>query len=187
VNLNPEKSRSAEIGLSGRPGIWNWSVNAYQTTVDDLIGFDANFLPINVSKARIRGVEGQVGADVDGWHVRGYATFQQPENRDNGAQEDNLLARRPERTARVDLDKDLGIFTVGGSVYASGYSYDDAANTRRLGGYTTADLRATWHLDTDWSVQGRVANVADKRYETAAFYNQLGRTYYLTVRFSPSR
>ena len=187
VNLNPEKSRTAEIGLSARPGIWNWSVDAYQTTVDDLIGSDANFLPINVSKARIRGVEGQVGADVDGWHVRGYATFQQPKNRDNGPQEDNLLARRPERTARVDLDKDLGIVTVGGSVYAAGYSYDDAANTRRLGGYTTADLRATWHVDTDWSVQGRVANVADKRYETAAFYNQLGRTYYLTVRYSPVR
>ena len=187
VNLNPEKSRTAEIGLSARPGIWNWSVDAYQTTVDDLIGSDANFLPINVSKARIRGVEGQVGADVDGWHVRGYATFQQPKNRDNGPQEDNLLARRPERTARVDLDRDLGIVTVGGSVYAAGYSYDDAANTRRLGGYTTADLRATWHVDTDWSVQGRVANVADKRYETAAFYNQLGRTYYLTVRYSPVR
>ena len=187
VNLNPEKSRTAEIGLSGRPGIWNWSVNAYQTTVDDLIGFDASFLPINVDKARIRGLEGQLGADVDGWHVRGYATFQQPKNRDNGPQEDNLLARRPERTARVDLDKDLGIVTVGGSVYAAGYSYDDAANTRRLGGYTTADLRATWHVDMDWSVQGRVANVADKRYETAAFYNQLGRTYYLTVRYSPSR
>ncbi|MGF6711097.1 vitamin B12 transporter [Luteibacter sp. W1I16] len=185
VNLNPETSRTAEIGLSARPGIWNWAVNAYQTTVDDLIGFDANFLPVNVSKARIRGLEGQVGADVDGWHVRAYGTLQQPENRDSGVQEGNLLARRPERTARVDLDKDLGRFTVGGSVYAAGYSYDDAANTRRLGGYTTADLRATWHVDTDWSVQGRVANVADKRYETAAFYNQLGRTVYLTVRFAP--
>jgi vitamin B12 transporter len=87
----------------------------------------------------------------------------------------------------VDLDKDLGSFTVGGSVYASGYSYDDAANTTRLGGYTTADLRATWHLDDAWSVQGRVANLADKRYETVAYYNQLGRTYYLTLRFSPVR
>ncbi|SEW23161.1 TonB-dependent receptor [Luteibacter sp. 329MFSha] len=187
VDLKPEKSRTAEIGLSARPGVWNWAVNAYQTTVDDLIGFDANFLPINVSKARIRGLEGQVGADVDGWHVRGYLTFQQPENRDDGVQKDNLLARRPRRIARADLDKDLGPVTVGGSVYSAGYSYDDAANTRRLGGYATADLRATWHLDTAWSVQGRVANVADKRYETASYYNQLGRTYYLTVRYSPVR
>ncbi|UPG94408.1 TonB-dependent receptor domain-containing protein [Luteibacter aegosomatissinici] len=186
VSLKPEKSRTAEIGLSGGPGIWNWAVNAYQTKVDDLIGYDANFLPINVSQARIRGLEGQLGADVDGWHVRTYLTLQQPLNRDSGPQEDNLLARRPRRTGRVDLDKDLGAFTVGGSVYAAGYSYDDAANTTRLGGYTTADLRATWHVDNAWSVQGRVANVADKHYETAAYYNQLGRTYYVTVRFAPA-
>ncbi|MET0936970.1 MAG: TonB-dependent receptor [Luteibacter sp.] len=187
VDLNPEKSRTAEIGLSARPGIWNWAVNAYQTRVDDLIGYDANFLPINVSKARIRGLEGQLGADVDGWHLRGYATFQQPKNRDDGDQRDNLLARRPERTARIDVDRDIAAFTLGGSVYAAGHSYDDAANTRRLGGYATADVRATWHVDSDWSVQGRLANAFDRRYETAAFYNQLGRTYYLTVRYSPVR
>ncbi|WP_285403357.1 TonB-dependent receptor [Luteibacter sp. ME-Dv--P-043b] len=186
-NLKPEKSRTAEIGLSSRPGIWTWAVNAYQTRVDDLIGSDANFLPINVSKARLRGVEGQLGADMDGWHVRGYLTLQQPLDRDSGAEKDNLLARRPRRTGRVDLDKDLGAFTLGGSVYASGYSYDDPANTTRLGGYTTADVRATWHLDDAWSVQGRVANIADKHYETVAYYNQLGRTYYLTLRFSPLR
>jgi vitamin B12 transporter len=186
VSLKPETSRTAEIGLSGRPGIWNWAVNAYQSKVDDLIGYDAAFLPINVSEARIRGLEGQLGADVDGWHVRTYLTLQQPLNRDSGDQHDNLLARRPRRTGRVDLDKDLGAFALGGSVYAAGYSYDDAANSTRLGGYTTADLRATWHIDSAWSVQGRVANLADKRYETAAYYNQLGRTYYMTVRFSPA-
>ena len=186
LNLKPETSRTAEIGLSAHQGVWNWAVNAYQTTVNDLIGFDENFTPVNVSKARIRGLEGQVGADVDGWHLRGYATFQQPKNRDSGDQHDNLLARRPERFARVDLDKDLGAFTVGGSFYAAGYRYDDAANTRRLGGYATTDLRTTWHVDSDWSVQGRVANVGGKRYETAAYFNQLGRTYYLTVRYSPS-
>ncbi|KJV36590.1 TonB-dependent receptor domain-containing protein [Luteibacter yeojuensis] len=185
VALKPEKSRTAEIGLSGTPGIWNWAVNAYQTKVDDLIAFSID-RPINVNEARIRGLEGQVGADVDGWHVRAYATLQQPLNRDSGPQEDNLLARRPRRTGRVDLDKDLGMFTLGGSVYAAGYSYDDAANTTRLGGYATADLRATWHIDAAWSVQGRVANLADKRYETAAYYNQLGRTYYVTLRFAPT-
>jgi vitamin B12 transporter len=187
VNLSPEKSRTAQIGLSARPGIWNWSVNAYQTRFNDLIGSDANFIPINVSKARVRGVEGQLGADVDGWHLRAYGTLQQPKDRDHGDEYNNLLARRPKRTARVDLDRDLGSFTIGGSVYSAGYSYDDAANTTRLGGYTTADLRATWHVDSDWSVQGRLANAFDRNYETAAYYNQLGRTYYLTVRYSPAR
>jgi len=186
LDLKPEKSRTAELGLTGRQGVWNWGVTAYQTTIDDLIGQNDDFVPANVSKARLRGLEGQVGADVDGWHLRGSATFQQPKDRSAGPTYDNLLQRRPERFARADVDKDLGAFTVGGSVYAAGRSYDNASNTLRLGGYATVDLRATWHVDSDWSVQGRVANVGDKRYETAAFYNQLGRTYYLTLNYTPS-
>lgn len=186
-DLKPEKSRTAEIGLSGHPGVWNWAVNAYQTKITDLIGYDANFVPINVSKARIRGLEGQLGADVDGWHVRGYLTFQKPENRSAGSQQGNLLARRPERIARIDLDRDLGAFSVGGTVNSEGYRYDDAANLQRLGGYATVDLRASWNFQPGWSLQARVANVFDHHYETVRFYNQLGRTAYLTLRYSPAR
>ncbi|MGO4701932.1 TonB-dependent vitamin B12 receptor [Dyella sp. 2RAB6] len=187
-NLKPEKSRTAEIGLSARPGVWNWAVNAYQTRIDQLIGYDAFFVPINVSKARIRGIEGQLGADVDGWHLRGYLTFQKPENRgEDDPSRGNLLARRPERIARLDLDRDLGgAFSIGGTVNAEGYRYDDAANLQRLGGYTTVDLRASWNFQPGWTLQGRVANVFDHRYETVRFYNQLGRTAYLTLRYSPA-
>ncbi|WP_266168733.1 TonB-dependent receptor domain-containing protein [Dyella subtropica] len=186
-NLRPEKSHTAEIGLSARPGVWNWAVNAYQTKISDLIGYDANFVPVNLSKARIRGIEGQLGADVDGWHVRGYLTFQKPEDRGAGPQQGNLLARRPERIARVDLDRDLGAFSVGGSVNGEGYRYDEAANLHRLGGYGTVDLRASWNFQPGWSLQARVANVFDHHYETVRFYNQLGRTGYLTLRYSPAR
>jgi vitamin B12 transporter len=184
-DLKPETARTFEVGLSGRPGVWNWAINAYQTKLDDLIGYDAFFTPINVAKARLRGVEGQVGADLDGWHLRGSLTVQQPLNE---SEDNNLLARRPRRMGRVDLDRDLGdAFSVGASVYSAGYSYDDAANSSRLGGYATADLRATWTFAPAWSVQGRVANLFDRTYETVSYYNQLGRTYYVTLRWSPGK
>ena len=70
---------------------------------------------------------------------------------------------------------------------AQGYRYDDAANLQRLGGYTTVDLRASWNFLPGWSLQGRVANVFDHRYETVRYYTQLGRTAYLTLRYSPAR
>jgi vitamin B12 transporter len=184
-DLKPEKSRSAEIGLSARPGTWDWAVNAYQTRIDDLITLDANFFPVNVDKARIRGIEGQLGTDIDNWHVRGYLTLQQPEDRGEGPDNGNLLVRRPERTARIDLDRDLGNFTLGGTLYGAGHSYDDADNTRRLGGYGTLDLRGTWRFRPDWSVQARIANALGHDYETASYYNQPGRTVYLTLRYSP--
>jgi vitamin B12 transporter len=186
-NLKPEKAHTAEIGLSARPGVWNWALNAYQTKIDQLIGYDPNFVPINISKARIRGLEGQLGADVDGWHLRSYLTLQKPEDRSEGPNQGHLLARRPERTARIDLDRDLGAFTVGGTLYGAGHRYDDAANQQRLAGYGTLDLRASWNFRPGWSLQARVANAFDRRYETVRFYNQLGRTAYLTLRYSPGR
>ncbi|MBB3226710.1 vitamin B12 transporter [Luteibacter sp. Sphag1AF] len=187
VQLKPEKARNAEVGVSGTPGIWTWAVNAYQTNYSDLIGFDANYLPINVSKARVRGVEGQFGADMDGWHLRTYLTWQQPRNRTTGVQDGNRLARRPDQIGRIDLDRDLGQFSVGGTLNGAGKSFDDAANTRHLGGYATTDLRATWRFQPAWSLQAKVANVFDRSYETASFYNQLGRTFYLTVRYMPGQ
>jgi len=187
-DLKPEKSRSGELGLNQKLGSWNWAVNAYQTDIDQLILLDPsqNYVPFNVSQARIRGLEGQLGANLGGWRVQGYLTLQQPKNDDGGPDNGKLLPRRPERTARIDLDRRFGAFGVGTTWYAAGKSYDDAANLHRLGGYSTLALRASWHFAPGWQVEGRVANAFDHDYETVYYYNQPGRTWSLTLRYSPA-
>ena len=80
-----------------------------------------------------------------------------------------------------------GAWKFGGSVLHAGNRFDDAANTARLalGSYTTVDLFAEYRLTKDWALQGRVANLTDKTYETAYGYNQRGRAGYLTVKWQP--
>ncbi|MEO7052333.1 MAG: TonB-dependent vitamin B12 receptor [Rhodanobacter sp.] len=185
-DLKPEKSRSAELGLSQQVGSWNWALNTYQTNIDQLISLDSNYFPLNISQARIRGVEGQLGVSLHGWQLQGYLTWLQPRNDDGGANDGNGLPRRPEHTARVDLDRRFGDFGLGATVYAAGRSYDDAANTHRLGGYSTTDLRAYWHFSSAWQVEARLANVFGRDYETVYYYNQPGRAWYLTLRYSPA-
>nr|WP_225562117.1 TonB-dependent vitamin B12 receptor [Rhodanobacter sp. DHB23] len=189
--LKPEKSRSAEVGVAQQSGAWNWGVSAYQTRIDDLILLDPsqNYVPFNVSKARIRGLEGQAGVNLDGWQVQGYLTLQQPKDVGNAtadANSGNLLPRRPERMARVDIDRRFGDFGIGTTWYAAGRSYDDAANTNRLAGYSTLALRASWHFTPDWQVEAKLANAFDRDYETVYYFNQPGRTWYLTLRYSPA-
>ncbi len=186
--LKPEQSRSAELGLNQQLGRWSWAVNAYQTRIDDLIVLDPNrnYVPFNVSKARIRGVEGQLGANLDGWQAQAYLTLQRPQNIDGGGNNGHLLPRRPQRTARIDLDRRFGAFGVGTTWYAAGSSYDDVANRNRLGGYSTLALRASWHFTRDWQVEAKLANAFDHHYETVYYFNQPGRSYYLTLRYSPS-
>ncbi|MEO8810416.1 MAG: TonB-dependent receptor, partial [Rhodanobacter sp.] len=109
-DLKPEKSRSAELGLSQQAGPWNWALNAYQTNIDQLISLDSNYYPLNISQARIRGVEGQLGVDLAGWTLQGYLSWLQPRNEDGGPNDGNVLPRRAEQTARVDLDRRFGAF-----------------------------------------------------------------------------
>ena len=185
-DLKPESSRSAELGLSQTVGIWNWALNAYQTRINQLITLDANYVPQNISQARIRGLEGQVGVNLDGWRLQTYLTAMQPIEDDSGPNNGNLLPRRPKQTARVELDKSYGNFAFGGTFNADGKRYDDAANLHRLGGYTTTDLRASYAFAPSWKVEARLANIFDRNYETAYYFNQPGRTWYLTLRYSPA-
>jgi vitamin B12 transporter len=185
-DLKPEKSRSAELGLGQQAGPWNWALNAYQTRIDQLITLDANYYPMNISQARIRGAEGQLGVDLAGWQLQGYLTWLQPRNDDGGPNDGKRLPRRPERTARVDLDRRIDAFGFGATVYVAGRSYDDVANLHRLGGYSTTDLRASWHFGPQWEIEARLANVFDRDYETVYYFNQPGRAWYLTLRYGPA-
>ncbi|MCX7513289.1 TonB-dependent vitamin B12 receptor [Frateuria sp. STR12] len=182
--LEPETSRSAELGLSQRLDNGHWALNAYQTRIDQLISLDANYFPRNISRARIRALEAQFGTRLGDWRLESWLTLQRPVNRDGGANEGHLLPRRPERTARIELDRQFGAFGVGATVLAAGGRYDDLANLRRLGGYATTDLRASYAFAPGWQVQARLANAFDRRYETVYYFNQPGRSWYLTVRYT---
>ncbi|WP_329955479.1 TonB-dependent receptor domain-containing protein [Dyella choica] len=183
-DLKPETSRSAEIGLTQQLQHWNWGVNAYQTTINNLIVLDNNYVPQNLSRARIRGLEGQFGFHLDDWRVESYLTLMQPKNHDGGPNNGKLLQRRAQRTARIDVDRKLGQFNLGASFFAASQRYDDIANTRRMGGYATTDLRASYAFAPGWQLEAKLANVFDRNYETVYYYNQLGRTWYLTLRYA---
>src|SRR5690606_5619205 len=65
--------------------------------------------------------------------------------------------------------------------------YDNAANSTRLAGYGTVDLRLEWNVSPAWSLQARAANVFDRQYETVSWYNQPGRGYQVSVRYRSLR
>ena len=184
ANLKPEDSRSVELGLDGHAGGLRWGVHAFETRVDDLIAFDSStFAPGNVDQARIRGVEGTFGFDVAQWKVDGSVSALDPKNDSGGSSDGKILPRRARATGRVDVDRRFGDFALGLTANAAGKRYDNLANTKRLGGYTTVDLRAEYAFAPAWVVQAKVENVADHDYETAAYYLEPGRTYFVTLRY----
>lgn len=184
--LRPEKSRSAELRLEQQRDAWHWGVSAYRTSIEQMIALNAVFFPTNISRAVIRGAEAEVGATLGGWQVAGYVSSLQPRNRDGGANDGNVLPRRAERTARVDLDRRFGAFALGATFNAAGRRYDDAANRHPLAGYATTDLRASYRFAPGWQVEARLANVFDRAYETVWYFNQPRRGAFVTLRYSPA-
>lgn len=184
--LQPERSRSLNLGVAGDLGALAWQVDGYETRVRDLIAFDSViFLPGNVDLARIRGIE--VGLDwaVADWQLGAQLSHTDPRNRSDGFNQGNLLPRRARNTGRIDVDRDFGAMRAGVSVVGAGQRFDNAANTVRLGGHATTDLRLEFDLSSNWTLHALASNVFDRDYETVAFYNQPGREYLVGIRYSP--
>jgi len=73
----------------------------------------------------------------------------------------------------------------GATLQAENKRYDDLANTAQMGGYATVDIRGEFAFSKEWLAQARVANLFDKAYETADFYNQQDRSLFVTLRYQP--
>jgi vitamin B12 transporter len=186
-DLRPEHSKTFDLGLAWRGERTRVALNAFETRVDDLIAYDGSiFLPNNIEKTRLRGAELQVDTAVFGWNIVGAASWLDPENRAPGLNDGKDLPRRARETARIDVDRAFGDFSVGLTGVANGERYDDLGNTRRVDGFATLDLRAEYRFAQHWTLQARVANVFDEQYETTSFYNQPGRTWSLMLRFQPA-
>ncbi|MDD5384718.1 MAG: TonB-dependent vitamin B12 receptor [Gallionella sp.] len=186
ATLRPELSHSVEVGAAGHGTFGKWSLNAYQTDITDLIGFDAFFLPVNIDTARLKGLEGQLKTQLADCDINSTLTLQDP-RQTSGVNQGKLLNRRATEAMRIEVAHDFGAYRLATSLYAEGRRFDDLANTstKRLGGYGLLDVRAEHRVAADWLVQGRIDNLLDKRYETAQFFNQARRGLYFTLNYQP--
>lgn len=183
-DLDPEKSRSAEVGLEfAANDDHRFTANIYSTRIRNLISFTGpQERAENVQRAQIDGSEfGYVGNAGD-WQWSANATWQDPRNTDT----DTQLLRRAKQKANVVLERRFGAgFSVGGEVVYSG-KRDDVGGVE-LPSYGLLNLRATYAFSPDWRLTGRIENVTDKDYQLVNGYNTPGRSGFLEVVWQPSR
>jgi len=188
-DLQPETSKSFEVGVDGEHDALNWSLHAYQTNINNEINLDPiTFLPVNVGLARIRGVEAQGDWRTNTWGIGGQLTYMEPLNKSPGPDYDNVLPRRPKDSASLTIRRFIqATSSIHGSVSVvgrwEGQRYDDLANTLSMGGYLRVDLLTSWMFAGGFTLEAKVANVLDKSYQTAAYYAQPGVNYGLTLRY----
>lgn len=199
--LNPERSKSYDAGLEwGAPyGPIHAAVSVFRRDSRNLISFVSCFgqntgicfnrrngTYDNVGLARAQGVEAELGArPSDTLHLQAAYTYLETENRTPGnANRGKDLARRPAHalTLSSDWTTPLAGLTVGADLRLVGDSFDNASNTRRLDGYALTTVRASFPLTEMVELYGRVENLFDEVYETAANYGTWGRSAYIGIR-----
>ncbi|HEV7504080.1 MAG TPA: TonB-dependent receptor [Thermoanaerobaculia bacterium] len=175
-DLKPERDASYEVGLEHEAGGWRLAVTGFQNRLRNLIDFDlATFSSVNVGRARIRGVEAEVGvrrgivsASLDG-------TWMDPKNLDTGLE----LLRRPKKSAHLAVTARPGRWTlsavgrwIGEREDLDPVTFGNAVNPS----YTRFDVAAKWRAYSWLSPYARVENVADETYSAALGFPSPGRT-----------
>ena len=175
-DLQPEKSRSYEVGL-------NWQATDktsldmafYQTWLRDAIMSTApSYLPYNVARAKITGFEATLSHRFnESWGVKGSIDLKRPIDEDS----DNDLAYRERVKATAEVSyKPVDKLDLTGRLLYGGSRFTNAANTNKLDPYVTADFVALYDIDAQSQFKLSVGNIFDKDYQTTSGYIASGRT-----------
>lgn len=203
--LKPERAKGWEVGLEqGFGETFRASATWFDRDTDNLIDFafcptsgtlpEECFVPgttttrfgyyANIRKSHAKGLELTGTARLGVFFAKGNYSWVSAKDRTEGsAGFGRQLARVPRHLANLEAGIDLpqGVKASVAARY-SGETFDRAGGTTVLPDYWLVDLRAQGRVADALTLQGRVENVGDKRYETARGYGSLGRTVYLGLR-----
>jgi len=196
--LQPESSRSYDLGIGYDTGDARVKLIAFRRDTDDLVGFVSCFgsttgictaRPFgtydNVGKARAQGLEleGEIELVEDLALGAAYTLLDSQDRTPGSTTRGNKLARRPDHALTLTADwQALHALSLGADLRVVSDSYDDAANLVPLEGYAVLTLRGEWDVADQVALFGRVENVWDENYETAAGYATPGRGAYVGAR-----
>ncbi len=179
-NLNPEKSKSFELQWRSQfTDAIALEASVYRTHLRDALTYVYDSSTNtgqneNVDKVRINGFEASLQHEFFG--AQGALNISLVDSRDRKT--GHQMARIAKQALSYDLDKQLGAFGVGGTWRVASKSFNDAGNDQKVAGFGTMDLRGSWQATQDLGVDLRLANIFDKSYTRALYYNSSDKQSY---------
>jgi vitamin B12 transporter len=177
--LQPERARNRELGLDWERSAHRFSLTHFDNVVTDLIA--GAKVAINIGKARLRGNTLGYAYHDAAWQFDASADSMQVRDGTTG----KVLPRRVEDRVNLSLVRRFSGHDIGVEVQGNGAIYDDAANTKRMGGYALLNVFARYSPWRDWSIEARANNIGNRPYETAWGFANPGANLFVGVRYAP--
>ncbi len=182
-NLDPEKSRSFDIGWeqSMANRAWVADLTYFESEIEDMIawapigGGSWLWQPSNVNNAIIKGVETSLSFQpISTLNGKIYYTYTDAKDADTG----KWLARRARNNAGFFISWDyLKNANINLDLTYTGKRYDNASNTRELDPYELVHIGTSYNITESTQITANINNLFDKYYETAAGYGTIGRVF----------
>ena len=186
VTVEPERSRSVEAGVNYQAEETSVAATAYYNKVSDLIGYQAdpsqcppglNFgCAGNTSRALLQGITLQ---GLQQWG-RFQFTLALDWLNAKDTDTDQTLPRRAANQQTFAVDYNQGPWQLGGTVLRVSQRPDAGV---LLPAYALLNLNARWRFERFWQIEARLQNAFDKDYQPARDYQDVGRQFWLGLRY----
>lgn len=187
-DLSPEKSLGWEAGFEQAfiQGNLLFGITYFNFEITDMLGFNANFKPVNINKAESKGIEASVTLqNINGFSFNTTYTYNKVNDVSEGnMNKDDQLIRRPEHKLVVNANYNYNEkLNINLSANMNGKRYDNdfsvwPAKRVELDSYTLLNLAVSYKVLDYLTVFGKVENLLDTEYEEVLYYGTLGRSFY---------
>jgi vitamin B12 transporter len=186
ATLQPERSRSIEAGVDYKAEATTVAATAYYNKVSDLIGYqpDPNQCPPgfplgcagNTARALLQGITLQGLQQWGNLQFTLALDWLDAKDRDT----DQTLLRRAANQQTFAVDYNVGPWQLGGTVLRVSQRPDVGG---QLAAYALLNLNARWRFERFWQVEARLQNATDRDYQPARDYQDVGRQFWLGLRY----
>jgi vitamin B12 transporter len=179
-NLQPEHANYAELGAQYASDHAGARFTLFETRYRDKIGLDKmTYLPMNIHRAKARGLEWRGWYQFNGWTLDAGWTYQTVKDCATDAQ----LLRQPKFLANLAIGRTWGKWS--GSANWQVQSGSDDVGSQRVAGYGVLNLAAQYALRPNLTVGLTVGNLFGRDYQTIYGYNAMPRNALLSLAYKP--
>lgn len=193
-DLKAEKSKGWDAGFEQYlfSNKLSFGFTYFSNNYDGLIGYDANYKPININRAKTEGLEFITSLNnFWGFNLSFSYTYTRAEDRSDGISEENKqLIRRPKNQSNLIINYNgLPKLNLNADIRYTGERFDNdfsnfIPNRVTLKSYTLVNFGASYKLIKQLTIFARIENLFNEKYEDVLFYGTLGRSFYAGVKLN---
>lgn len=176
-DLKPEESESFELGYKVQHASFNYEVTVFTQEIVNLIEWSPSptvdnpflWLPLNIGKATIDGVEFWFGTQVANVHIEG--SYSYADARDN--ETNDLLLNRSKQKITLDAYRTFSNVTLGASARYNSERFTSSG--QKIPEFALLNMYASFDINKNFMVKLKINNTFAAYYQTKELYREDGR------------